>query len=183
MKPKPLWASPLIIITGVAACAGPITTRSAIEGSPIPSATAVALAPAAEDAGAAMLTARDAVAEALVRHGYRLSSEAQLRIEVALSERAADVDVRALAGSALSPAKTARLFQDCRDRTHRLTLAAVDLASPPTRPGVNPGLGRRASLQGNPGRQLAISGRTGGCRPRPRRCRAEHETIGQGLRV
>ena len=136
MKSKPFWASPLILIAAMAACAGPITTRSGIEGPPVLAATAFALAPAAEDAGSATLTARDAVAAALERHGYRLSSEAPLRIEVALSERAADIDVRTLGGPAISPAKTTRLFQDCRDRTHRLTLAVMDLAVPPTRPGV-----------------------------------------------
>jgi hypothetical protein len=120
----------------VAACAGPITTRSGLEGPSVPAASAVALAPAAEDAGSAARAARVAVAQALESQGYRLSSEAPLRIEVALSERAADVDVRALGGPTLSPAKTARLFQDCRDRTHRLTLAVIDLASPPTRTGV-----------------------------------------------
>ncbi|MFM9937076.1 MAG: hypothetical protein ACKVOL_12880, partial [Novosphingobium sp.] len=51
-----------------------------------------------------------------------------LRVEVAIAERPAQVDLRPLAGAALSPAKTQRLLQDCHDRTHRLTLAVTDPA-------------------------------------------------------
>ena len=123
---------PLILLAGVAACSGPIATRSGIEGPPVTPATAVALAPLPEGAGAATLTARVVVAKALERHGYRVTPDAPLRIDVALAERAAEVDVRTLAGPALSPAKPQRLLQDCHDRTHRLTLAAYD----PARPGV-----------------------------------------------
>ena len=94
------------------------------------------------------MAAYTAVAEALGRYGYPVSSEAPYRIEIALAERAADVDVLALAqsgaqpgaqtaaGSALSPAKTKRLFQDCKDQTHRLTLAVIAAAGQPVRPGV-----------------------------------------------
>ena len=42
------------------------------------------------------------------------------------------MEVRALGGPALSPAKTKQFLQDCADRTHRLTLALTD----PARPGV-----------------------------------------------
>ena len=122
----------LMLLAGVAACSGPIETRSGIAGAPLASAAAVALAPLPEDAGAESLAARNAVAEALGRHGYRLADDAPLRIDVALAERTAGVEVRALAGSALSPAKSQRLLQDCHDQTHRLTLAAFD----PARPGV-----------------------------------------------
>lgn len=121
-----------MLLAGVAACSGPIATRTGLDGPPVAPATAVALMPAPEGAGPAILSACDAVAQALGRRGYRLSDDASLRIEVALAERAASVDVRPLTGGALSPAKTKRLLQNCEDRTHRLTLAASD----PARPGV-----------------------------------------------
>ncbi len=78
------------------------------------------------------LAALAAVTEALGRHGYRIAPDAPLRIDVALTERAAGVDVQALGGGELSPAKSQRLLQDCHDRTHRLALAVYD----PARPGV-----------------------------------------------
>ena len=122
----------LLLLVGLAACSGPIETRSGLAGAPVASATAVALVPLPESASAESLAARTAVAEALGRYGYRLADDAPLRIDVALAERAAAVAVRALAGPALSPAKRQRLLQDCHDQTHRLTLAAYD----PARPGV-----------------------------------------------
>jgi len=122
----------LILLAGVAACSGPIETRSGIAGAPVAPAAAVALAPMPHDADATSLAARTAVAEALRQHGYILADDAPLRIDVALAERAAGAEVRALAGPALSPAKSQRLLQDCHDQTHRLTLAAFD----PARPGV-----------------------------------------------
>ena len=132
MKAKSLWTCSLVLLAGVAACSGPITTRSGIAGPPVAPTTAVTLAPAPEDAGAVTLAARAAVAEALGRHGYNLAPDAPLRIDVALAERAAGVDVRAVAGPALSPAKNQRVLQNCHDQTHRLTLAVYD----PARPGV-----------------------------------------------
>ena len=74
--------------------------------------------------------ARAAVADALGKHGYRLVPDAALRIDVAIAERAAQVDVRPLVGAPLSPAKSQRLLQDCHDHTHRLTLAVYDPATP-----------------------------------------------------
>lgn len=86
------------------------------------------------------MAAHTAVAEALGHRGYSVVSEAPYRIEIALAERAADVDVRPVAGPvagpALSPAKTKRLFQDCKDQTHRLTLAVIAASGSPARPEV-----------------------------------------------
>ncbi len=131
VKPKSLWFWPLILLAG---CAGPVATCSGIAGSPISPGAAVALAPAPEGAGNAAEAVRAAVSEALVRQGYRLAANAPLRIEAALAERDAGIDLRPLAGPisgpVLSPAKAQRPLQDCRDRTHRLTLVAYDPARP-----------------------------------------------------
>lgn len=133
MKITSLWLGALILLAG---CAGPVTTRSGIAGLPIAHGAAFALAPAPEGAGSTAEAARAAVVDALARQGYRLAADAPLRIEVALAEREAKVDVRPLSGPlsgpVLSPAKSQRPLQDCRDRTHRLTLVAYD----PARPGV-----------------------------------------------
>lgn len=129
MKTTSLWPCAIILLAG---CAGPVATRSGIAGPPIGPGAAFALAPMAEGAGSTAEAARAAVAEALARQGYRLAVDAPLRIEVAIAEREAQVDVRPLSGAALSPAKSQRPLQDCRDRTHRLTLVAYD----PARPGV-----------------------------------------------
>lgn len=136
VKFKLRWSSLAILLAGAAACAGPVTTRSGIEGPPVLAATAVTLAPVPQDAGPAALAAHTAVAEALGRRGYPVMSDAPFRIEIALAERAADVDVRPVAGPALSPAKTKRLFQDCKDQTHRLTLAVIATSGSPARPRV-----------------------------------------------
>lgn len=144
VKPKLRWSSLVILLAGAAACAGPVTTRSGIEGPPVLAATAVTLAPVPQDAGPAALAAHTAVAEALGRRGYPVASDAAYRIEIALAERAADVDVRPVvgpvagpvSGPALSPAKTKRLFQDCKDQTHRLTLAVIATSGSPARAGV-----------------------------------------------
>lgn len=129
MKTKLVWSCALILLAG---CAGPIATRSGIAGPPLSPGAALALVPLAESAGSTAEAARAAVTEALARQGYQLVADAPLRIEVALAERAAGADVRALSGAVLSPAKTQRPLQDCRDRTHRLTLVAYD----PARPGL-----------------------------------------------
>ena len=129
MKSKSLWLWPLTLLAG---CAGPIATRSGFTGTPIFPGATFALAPVPEGAGSTAEAARAAVAKALGRHGYRLAADAPLWIEVALAEREAEVDVRPLSGAVLSPAKSQRALQDCRDRTHRLTLVAYD----PARQGV-----------------------------------------------
>ena len=140
MKSKLRWSSHVILLAGAAACAGPVTTRSGIAGPPVLSATAVTLAPMPQDASPAAMAAHTAVAEALGRHGYPVSSDAPFRLEIAMAERAADVDVRPVAGSvtgpALSTAKTKRLFQDCEDQTHRLTLVVIAASGQPVRPEV-----------------------------------------------
>ncbi len=106
----------------LSACAGPVTVHSGASGPAVPPAVKVTMADSSEAAIPPLAEARKAVEAALRDRGYLLSVESGHRMELGLSTRPASAGIGVIGGQTVSPAKTERLLQNCKDRTYRLTL-------------------------------------------------------------
>lgn len=113
----------------LAGCAGPVVQDVQAAGDGLPHGAAVMWANAGgEDVplSPAQVLTREAVGAALVARGYRVVEDAPVTIAAGVSERPADIAVRAGDGATLSPAKARRPLQNCADRMMRLTLHAME---------------------------------------------------------
>lgn len=105
----------------LAACAGPVETRTGADSSLPPSKVPVEVVlTGVPDALSGPTLA--AIGAALADHGFATASQGAGRLTVALAERPAAMAVVSADGRTLSPAKRQRLLQSCEDRTQRMLL-------------------------------------------------------------
>lgn len=117
---RPFAAAAAMLL--LSACAGPIAVRSGASGPAVPTVVKLTMADSGEPTGPEMAGARKAVEAALRDRGYLLSDENGRRMELGLSTRPASAAIGVIGGQTVSPAKSNRLLQNCKDRTYRLTL-------------------------------------------------------------
>jgi len=116
----------------VAACAGPVETRTGADPTALsPKIPVEVVLAGVPDALSGPTIA--AVSAALADHGFTTAPGVPARLTVALAERPAAMAVIAGDGRNLSPAKRQRLLQDCADRTQRMLLVLETPGTAPVR--------------------------------------------------
>jgi hypothetical protein len=129
--PGPLVAA-LMCLPLMNGCASRIDLRAGAAGPAIPPASGLALIGITPQDSPLAVSAREAVVKALARRGHVLAAEGPARIEIGLTDRLASTGVGVIGGAPLSPAKSRKFLQSCKDHTYRLTLtyysAAPDVA-------------------------------------------------------
>lgn len=116
----------------LAACAGPVETRTGADAASFPPKMPVEVVLAGVPDALSAAT-RAAIGAALADHGFTPAPEGAARLTVALAERPAAMAVIAADGRDISPAKRQRLLQDCADRTQRLLLVLEMPGAAPVR--------------------------------------------------
>ena len=119
----------LVLIFALASCAGEPEERQATAGNWPPPSRDIALVAAPQpdappsDAARLDALARDAVTQALTRHGYDVVSSAPDQIELGISARPASLGIETKDGQPMAPALRRHFPQSCRHTSYRLTLA------------------------------------------------------------
>ncbi len=121
---------PTILALCIAGCAGQITTDTGVQGLAIAANAPVTVVASPDAKEAASSLAQAAVAQALVKHGHAISTEARVHVEVALAERSAQIAVTNVAGDQISPSHKRGFMQSCAYRIQRLTIAVYDDGQP-----------------------------------------------------
>jgi hypothetical protein len=117
----------LIMISLLAACAGPIETRVMSDGQAGPITDNYVFAETAEAQSPELLQARALVVERLGARGLDAVETAALQLEVTLSSRAAILGLKQ-GNQVLSAPKPKKPFQSCKDREYRIGIALTRIA-------------------------------------------------------
>ncbi|MEE9432928.1 MAG: hypothetical protein V3V15_01655 [Sphingorhabdus sp.] len=121
MRPK----FPLVILLGLAACAGPIETRLLSAGEANIDALSYSYSKPTAAASAEYGMARALIIEALSKRNFRNAENAPVLLQMAVSERPANLGLKRGEGEnvkVIAPTKKRKLFQSCKDREYRLSL-------------------------------------------------------------
>lgn len=129
-----IWRGTVFVgLCSLAGCAGPIETRAGLIGSGLPANAAVMLEVSHEQKGPLVDDVRRAVAEQLALQGHAVAPDGAARVVVGFAEHPASLEVLSAKGDILSAAKPRKAFQNCADRTFRLTLVAEATGEAPSR--------------------------------------------------
>lgn len=114
----------------VSSCIGPIETRvQTHQVIAAPDQKKFRMSPIDAIANRDLERARDMIAQSLRERGYQSDSDASILVQVALSDRPAEIAVKAGdkdAEQLLAAAKRQNGFRSCKDREHRLTISLFD---------------------------------------------------------
>ncbi len=113
----------LALALSTGGCSSQIQLMSGATGPAMPAGATIAIVGVSQDKLETTAKAQDAVIAALARRGRSVSSDAQARLDIGLTDRSASTGIGVIGGETLSPAKAHKFLQSCKDRTYRLTLA------------------------------------------------------------